>query len=328
MLRLPKFEHIEIRTMKDLFAALDEHDGHAKVIAGGTDLIPRIKHRVIQPNYVLNLKGMSTELNFIRSNGNKEVRIGALTSLAEIENSPVINRDYPLLLQAVRSIGSSQIRNMGTIGGNVCLETRCYYYNQSHQFQYMEPCYKRGGTLCYLAKGGKQCLAVYMADTAPALISMGAKAVIRSKDDERVINLEDIYSGCSELPFTIRTNEIVTEIVLPPCAGSKGLYLKRTFRGALEFAVASLAVAMSLGSDHSIKDPRVVLGSVSSKPIRATKTEDILKGKKITSSVLKRVSEALAQEATVYPHHGNSAHCIKAVSLDLLRSAVSALGRS
>lgn len=328
MLRLPRFEHIEIKRMDELISTLDELRGEAKLIAGGTDLLPRIIHRLVHPKYVMNLKGLSRELNFIRSNENNELSIGALTTLAEIEESPLIRRGYSPLLQAVRSIGSNQIRNMGTIGGNICLETRCYYYNQSHQFQFVAPCYKRGGTLCYLTRNSKKCLAVHMADTAPVLISIGAKVNIKSREAQKLISVEEIYSGKSDSPLKIDTNEIITEIIIPPLNGLKGRYLKQTFRGSIEFGIASLALTISYSSKKRVKDACLVLGSVSARPVRAQKTEQLLKGEKITPSLIAKASEILGQEVAFYPHHGNPASYVKHVSLNLLKSGLSSLSGS
>lgn len=324
MLRLPRFEHREVKTIDELLSALDKHRAEAKVIAGGTDLLPRMKHRVVHAKYILNLKGLSQELSFVSLNRHKELRIGALTTLAGLEDSSLIRRDYPMLLQAVRGIGSNQIRNMGTIGGNICLETRCLYYNQSHRFQFIAPCYKRGGELCYLAEKGKKCLAVCMSDTAPVLMSMEAKVVIKSKETERIVPLEDIYAGQGAFPLKIGTNEIITEIILPTLNVPKGLYLKQTLRGSIEFGIASVALAVSL-TDRRIRNARLVLGSVSARPVRAKKTEQILKGERISSAVIGKASETLAQEITFYPHHGNSATYVKNVSQNLLKSGLNSL---
>ena len=327
MLRLPKFEHMEVKTMDELFSALEEYGERIKVIAGGTDLIPRMKHRVIHPKYVLNLKGVSRELNFIRLNNNKELRIGALITLAELEMSPLIKKWFPTLLQAIRSIGTNQIRNMGTIGGNICLETRCYYYNQSHQFQFIGPCYKRGGNLCYLTKKGKECLAVYMADTAPALIGMKAKVIVKNKISEKIIPLEDIYGGKSDSPLRINNNEIITEIIIPCEKGLRGLYLKQTFRGSTEFGIASLALCIKLTSDKEIKDIRLVLGSVSSRPVRMNTIEQLLKNEKITPSLIEKASGVLPKEVTFFPHHGNSANYVRNVSIHLLKSGLKSMAK-
>ena len=174
---LPTFQLLRPKTLDEALALMARHEGEVKIVAGGTDLLPSMKQKLFTPPYVLDLRGVS-ELRGIRST-NSGVEIGALTTLAAIEHSPLIRKDYPVLYQAAKTVASPVLRNMGTIGGNLCLDTRCLWYNQSLLWrQSCGFCLKKDGDLCHVAPGGKFCWATFSGDTPPALLCLGAEIEI------------------------------------------------------------------------------------------------------------------------------------------------------
>ena len=204
MMHLPKFNYLRPSTIDEAANLLKEHNSLARVAAGGTDLFPRLKYGLEHPEVIISLKNIAAPPPSESPDG--ILQIDALTRLSDVTRSPIIQEKAPLLVKAAAQVASEEIRNMGTLGGNLCQESRCLYYNQSHSFQFVEPCFKRGGKHCYFLKKGKKCLAVYMADTAPALISLDAKIRIISPNVERELPIEELYSGDAIDPLSIDSN--------------------------------------------------------------------------------------------------------------------------
>ena len=177
-MRLPKFEYLQPTSREEAFRLLQEHGSRAQLVAGGTDLYPRMKYGLAHPDVLISLRGLSTTPPSEDPNG--DLHIDALMTLSDLAGSQTIVEKAPLLSEAALSVASNQIRHMGTLGGNLCQENRCYYYNQTHTFQFVEQCFKRNGDLCYLIPKGKKCWAVFSSDTAPALISLGASIPTRT----------------------------------------------------------------------------------------------------------------------------------------------------
>jgi len=165
-MRLPKFEHLQPASREEASRLLEEYGSRARLVAGGTDLYPRMKYGLACPEVLISLRGLASTPPFVGPNG--ELHVGALMTLADLARSETVLEKAPLLTEAALSVASNQIRHMGTLGGNLCQETRCFYYNQTHTFQFIEPCFKRKGNLCYHIPKGKKCWAVFSSDTAPA----------------------------------------------------------------------------------------------------------------------------------------------------------------
>jgi CO/xanthine dehydrogenase FAD-binding subunit len=163
-MHLPKFEHRRPATLKEAAQLLKEYGSRAQIAAGGTDLYPRMKYGLLRPDVVISLRGLSAESPVTVGEG--ELHLDAFMCLADLVRSPEVLQRAPLLAEAAMNVACNQIRHMATLGGNLCLETRCTYYNQSHTYQYVEPCFKRDGDRCYLIPKGRKCQAVFMADTA------------------------------------------------------------------------------------------------------------------------------------------------------------------
>jgi len=175
MLRLPKFQYLKPSTVDEACSLLKKHTGKAKLIAGGTDLLPSMKQRLFTPEQVVDLRQVEG-LRGIRNGGGKELSIGSLTTLSAVEESGVIQEKYSALAEAAGLVAAPQIRNMGTLGGNIALDTRCWYFNQSHFWRKpLEVCLQRGGEVCHAVKKSKQCHAYFAADTVPALVALNAR---------------------------------------------------------------------------------------------------------------------------------------------------------
>jgi len=314
-MRLPRFEYIAPKTIDEAVSVLSERKDEAKVMAGGTDILVSMKQRVITPKYLVNLKEIEG-LDYIED-GDGHLRIGALTTLNSIEESKVIRERFPMLSDAAGYVGAPQHRYSGTIGGNICLDTRCWYYNQSHFWRKCRPvCYKLGGEEdnCngfevwegFPSPRGNVCYAVYSGDTAPSLIALGAEVKIKNSEGERVVPLREIFTGDGKKPFNLEPDDILTEVIIPnPPSYSSGVYLKLRWREAIDFPLVGVAVNISLDSkDGECEGASVVIGAVAPNPIKVGIAEDILIGRKITDKEIEEVSEAAYNEANPLPNIG------------------------
>lgn len=290
-MHLPRFEYIEPKTVEEACSLLSDRKEQAKVLAGGTDLLVMMKQKVIIPHYIVNIKRIS-DLDYI-SEDKDCIKIGALATLSNIENSLTIQQRFPMLSRAAGSVASQQIRTTATIGGNLCLDSKCWYYNQSHNWRKSrEACMKRGGDLCHVVKGGKRCYAVLSGDTIPALLALGAKVKIVSSGGQRVVPVEEFFTGIGETPNILKPEEMVTEIQVPYLpANASGAYAKHSIRRAIDFAVAD-AAAVFTREDRVCKEVRIVISSVGPAVVRVREAEEILKGKEINDEVLEEAATA------------------------------------
>jgi len=296
MLRLPKFQYLAPQSLDDACSLLKEHEGRIKAIAGGTDLLPSMKHRLFAPEYVLDLRQVAG-LRGIENGSGNAVTIGSLTALTAIEESELIKEHFPALAEAAGLVAAPQIKNMATIGGNIALETRCWYFNQSHFWRKsLDPCIKRGGEVCHVVKSSKKCYAYFAADTVPALVALNAQITIKDSEGERKCLLKEIYTQDGRRPHTLKSTEIITRVLLAmPEAGSGSSYQKLRLREAIDFPLVGAAAWVVMEGDIC-KEANIVLGAVSSGPIEVTESEDVLKGKTISEEVIEEIGE-IAQKA-------------------------------
>jgi carbon-monoxide dehydrogenase medium subunit len=259
LLKLPKFDYLEAKTIEEASSLLAKYKDKARVIAGGTDLLVSMKRREISPQHLINVKTIPNldTISYSRKDG---LMIGALTTLAEIESSPIVRERFPVLSSAAHQIGSPHIRNIATIGGNLCN-------------------------------------AAPSADMAPPLIALGATAKIKGLKGERVVTVEQFFLGPGE--STLKVGEILTQIQVPtPPPHTRGVYLKLPARTAIDIAVVGVAVVVTLdGKGKTAVDARIVLGAVAPTPIRARQAEEIIKGKTIKDELIERAAQAAANES-------------------------------
>jgi len=283
---------------------LKKHGANARLAAGGTDLFPRMKYGLTQPEVVVSLKGVSIDLPKVTKTG--KLYLNALMPLADVERNAEVGAIVPLLADAIRSVGSNQIRHMGTLGGNICLENRCTYYNQSHTFQFVEPCFKRKGSRCYLIPKGKKCVAVFQADTVPALICLDAKVEIIAADKSRQLLLEKLYTGDALKPLALSQDEIIARVIIPQPQPVRGTaFSKFSLRGGLEFAALSVAVRLDMDDKGDrCAAARIALGAVSSGPVSAPKAEKAIAGEPFSDKLFREISGIVAGEIHPVMHHG------------------------
>jgi len=213
-MRIQEFEYFAPKTATEACSFLSQFKGHVKLMAGGTDLLVSMKQKIKTSERVIGLKGIS-DLSYIRQTG-PDLSIGSMTRIGTLERSDIINSRLPFLADAARSVASPNLRNAGTIGGNICLDTRCCYYNKSDSFRNLiGPCLKLAGEVCHVASKSKKCFAVSQGDTIPVLIALGTKVAIQSLDGKRTIPLEDLYRDDGKDYLTIGPEEMITEISIP-----------------------------------------------------------------------------------------------------------------
>jgi 4-hydroxybenzoyl-CoA reductase subunit beta len=293
---LPSFQLLRPKTLDEAIALMARHEGEVKVVAGGTDLLPSMKQKLFAPPYVLDLRGVR-ELRGIRS-VTGGVEIGALTTLSALEHSPLIRNDYPVLYQAVKTVASPVLRNMGTVGGNLCLDTRCLWYNQSLVWrQSCGFCLKKDGDLCHVAPGGKFCWATFSGDTPPALLCLGAEIEIAGADGVRHTPLSEFYVNDGIVRLHLAPNEIVTRVYLPESsAGWRGSYQKLRVRGSIDYPLAGVAVALKMRSGR-VEDARVAITAVNPAPFLVKDADAHLIGALPTEELAERIADLAASMA-------------------------------
>ncbi|MBA3035204.1 MAG: 4-hydroxybenzoyl-CoA reductase subunit beta [Desulfobacterium sp.] len=310
-MRLPDFEYFEPETLQDAVSLLSKHKGKAKGLAGGTDLLPKLKRRVTVADALVNLQGISG----LRSISEEKdiLKIGALVTLGEMEESSFLKGNLSPLAQAAHAVGTVQLRNMATLGGNLCQDTRCLYYDHSHLFgqSVWEKCFKRGGAVCHLIKKGKKCFAVYSGDVAPVLLALGARVLVIGSAGERMLDLSQIYSGKGEQAYALSSEDLIAEIHVPkPSPLSYGAYVKYRERGSIDFPIVGVAAYLKVDGER-INDANIWLTSVGSAPVEAIKAEAVLREANFSADLIEEASLQAHQEITPYPNHGYSAWYLK-----------------
>ncbi len=262
--RLPRFEYLAPKTIDEALSLLSQYKGRAKVIAGGTDVVPQLKRREIKaPEYIIDLKGIP-DLDYIKYDEVGGLTLGALVTIHAVETSSIIREKFSVLFQAAESMASAQVRNRGTIVGNICN-------------------------------------AVPSADTAPALLALEAKLKLFSQKGARIVDIEDFFTAPNKT--VLSDGEILQEIQVPNLPPySKGRYLKLTPRRSMDLAIVGVAVVVILG-DGICNDIRIALGAVAPTPIRAERAEGILRGQKFNSEVMEKAAQIAAEESRPIDDH-------------------------
>lgn len=294
---LPSFQLLRPKTLDEAVALLAKHAGEVKIVAGGTDLLPSMKQKLFTPPFVLDLRAVS-ELSGIRNVPGRGVEIGTLATLSAIEHSQLIRRDYPVLHEAVKTVASPVIRNMGTLGGNICLDTRCLWYNQSLLWRKSCGfCLKKDGDICHVAPGGTFCWATFSGDTPPALLCLGAEIEITGPDGVRCTPLSEFYVNDGIVRLHLSTNEIVTRVHLPESGrGWRGSYQKLRVRGSIDYPLAGVAVALKMKSGR-VEDARVAITAVNPAPHLLKDADAQLIGMAPDEEMAERVGELAARTA-------------------------------
>ena len=290
---LPSFRVARPKTVEDAVRILSEWGPEAMVIAGGTDVVPNLQMRLFSPKLLLDVKAISA-LRGITVAGNGALQIGALTTLTEIVESPLVQKSYPVLASAASAVAGPLQRNMGTLGGNLCLETRCLWYNQSYFWRKsLGGCLKKDGPICHVAPGGKRCWAVWSGDTAPALITLDAEIEIAAPGGIRRLPIAQFYKNDGMDRIALSRDELVTAVTIPArTAGRRGIYLKLRIRDAVDYPLAGVAVSLDVAPDGTCRDARVALAAVNPAPLLVKEAGDALTGEQFSPELIERVAQA------------------------------------
>lgn len=297
------------RTLDEALSLLEGYGEEAKIIAGGIDLVGLMKSKVISPRVLVNIKGIQSMNDISEKMGG--VDIGALTVLHDIERSALIKRNYLLLSEVAQSVGSPQVRNMATLGGNLCQEVRCWYYRRSPLTGISFTCRrKKEGNVCYAINGENgdhaifgesECFAVCPSDMATGLLALDAEINTVSTRGRRNIPIGKFYTSLGHI---LKPDEIITHIHLPKAKPiTKHRYQKFRLRKAIDFSIVSVCSVITL-ADHIVHDAKIVVGSVSSMPYEAVKAEEILMGESLTENLAEKAAEASVSDAMPLSKNG------------------------
>ena len=290
MLRLPPFRYLAPKTIEQAAYMLAQEGEQAMLVAGGTDLYPNMKRRQFTPPVLIGLRGIAA-LKHINGSPEQGMCVGAGVTLTTLANHPVFIEHYAALATASGSVSTPQLRNMGTIGGNVLLDTRCNYYDQTEFWRNsIEYCMKKDGEVCLVAPGSPRCWAISSADTAPVLVSLDAHVRLVSVRGERVMPVRELFRDDGMRPYTRTNDEILSEIILPPANGWRSVYLKLRRRGSFDFPILGVAAALRFAGNGTVADARLTLGAVASHPVEATDAVKLLLGQHLTPELISEVA--------------------------------------
>lgn len=294
---LPDFKLLRPRTLPDAIGYLTQHAGNIRIVAGGTDLLPSMRQKLFDSPYLLDIRHI-VELKGIRPQPDGGVEIGALTPLTELERSTFLRQHYLVLPEAAATVASPVLRNMGTIGGNICLDTRCLWYNQSLAWRKSCGfCIKKDGDLCHVAPGGAKCWAAFSGDTPPALLCLNAEIEIASASGIRRVKLSDFYTGDGEEYRRLQPNELVTRVFLrASSAGYRGAYRKLRVRGSIDYPLAGVAIVVKRSNGH-IASAHIGITAVNPAPLLVKGVAELLEGKSLTEELAEAVGDLAAKAA-------------------------------
>ncbi len=297
MLRLPNFQLHTPASLAEAARILSDSGPAAMLLAGGTDLLPNMKRGQQKPAILVALRRIES-LRQVGTGSVEDpaVQLGAGLKLTAIVNNPMLQKQFTALWQAAGLVASPQLRNMATLGGNICLDTRCTFYNQSeHWRESINHCLKTGGDVCWVVTKSKQCRAVSATDTAPALVALGARVHLVSASGERTIALGNFYHDDGMDYTDLRPGEILTGVVLEPASDRKSCYWKLRRRGSIDFPILSVAAAARVDKGGTVRQARMVLGALSSRPMLSAEASEFLEGKKLSDEVIEETGRILAR---------------------------------
>jgi len=322
MLRLPPFRYLAPRTMEQATRLLAQEGEQAMLVAGGTDLYPNMKRRQFTPPVLIGLRGLEA-LKHISGSPEQGMRLGAGVTLTTLAEHPAVLQHYPALATAAGSVSTPQLRNMGTIGGNLLLDTRCNYYNQTEFWRHsIDYCMKKDGEVCLVAPGSPRCWAISSADTAPVLVSLDAQVRLVSVRGERVLPVRELFRDDGINPYTREADEILSEIILPPADGWRSVYLKLRRRGSFDFPILGVAVALRFSADGTVAGARITLGAVASHPVEATEAATLLTGQRLTPELIMEVATLAAKRSKPLDNADLTINYLKQVTPVYIRRAL------
>jgi len=330
--RLPEFTYLEPADLDEALEMLHTHGADCRVLAGGTDLLVRMKQRLLAPAYLMSLKSVDGLAGITEEDG--VLKIGAATPLADITASPVVRENFPALAEAVEAVGALSIQHFrGTLGGNLCQDNRCRFYNQSAFFRSTKQlCHKAGGQICYAREGSDRCRSVYQSDTAPALIALGAEVTVGRRDGRRSMPLMELYTATGEHPLSLADDELLTGIRIPlPQSGEGAAYQRLAYRSAIDYPVVCAGAWIRIEAER-IADTRIVVGAIGSGPLHVAGAAGHLVGHPVADrSALEDTARAAADAAAAFAVdnvHGSTEYRMQMAAVMTTRALEKALGRA
>jgi len=320
---LPKFDYQAPESISEVCSLLAQAGGRAAIMAGGTDLIVQMKQQTLVPELVVSLKRLP-ELEGLSYCQTKGLKIGSMVSLQKLSTSAVVKDNFPVLAETASLVGAMQHQFMGTVGGNLCLNTRCWYYNQPAGWRRsLTPCHKLGGNTCYAIKGAHKCYAVYSADVGGVFFALEASIIVTSSSQEhRVVSMEEFFSGDPVKPTNLRKDEFITEIIIPPQKPGFARYYKLRPRAAIDFP----QIGVALVAFPENKEYRVVFNAVDGRPLRFKDLEAMLSQEGLSESLVAHfTTKAVSRVKPVANVSGLPAYRRK-MAEELLRKAFAEMG--
>jgi 4-hydroxybenzoyl-CoA reductase subunit beta len=286
MLRMAPFRHHRPTNLTHALELMGEHAGRAMYLAGGTDIVPNMKHGLFEPEHLIALKGIA-DLSGIRID-DQALRVGAAETLTSVAHNSDVSRLFPALAEAAAHVAGPQLRNMGTLGGNVCLDTRCTYYNQTAFWRgALGYCLKKDGDVCHVTKVGKKCVAAHSADTPPVLMTLDATAVLHGPNGQREVPVADFFIADGIANTVRQPEEIVTEIRIPLHASSRRqAYVKLRQRQAIDFPLLTVAVSADVGADGVVHAIDGVVTALGSRPRALSGWSDVAVGRRLDDELV------------------------------------------
>jgi len=288
MLRLPDFKFRRPKTVREAAGILADEGPRAMLVAGGTDLWPKMKRRQMEPRVVVGLRHLA------EMRGLNGLTIGANMTLRELERHTMLIERYPAVAEAAHSISSPPLKTMGTIGGNLCVDTRCFYYDQTYEWrESIHFCLKKDGDTCWVAPGSSRCWAVSSTDLAPVMLALNARIHLLSKDGDRAIAASEMYNNDGISYLAKRPNEIVTAIELPPANGDITAFQKLRRRGSIDFPILNVAVWLRPAKDgKTIEAARIAIGGITSAPFLSIPAANALIGRELSVDTIHAAAHA------------------------------------
>ena len=302
-MRLPGFEYLNPQNLDQALDMLSEHRDDAKILAGGTDLLVRMKKGLLAPKFIISLKALDS-LSYIKEESDC-IKIGAKTPIADIIASKPVQKHAQALFQACGKIGAVSIQHYaGTIGGNILQDNRCHHYNQSDFYRSgRQACHKDGGKICYAREEADRCNSTCQSDGATALMALGANLTLASKDNHRQVELADFYTTDGINPFAMESHELLTEITIPKQKG-KSAYRRLAYRSAIDYPIVCAAVLLESDNSNKIVQARIVVGAMGRAPLLLAHAASKLKEKDLNDeAAFKDAAIAAMDSASTFAVH-------------------------
>ena len=292
MLRLPSFTYLQPRTLREALRVKQDAGPNGMYVAGGTDLYPNMKRRHQEPRVVISLARIRALRRIAGGKNKSAVSVGACVTLTELHTNPMIRARYPALAHAAELISTPILRNMGTFGGNLCLDSRCNYYNQSYEWRKaIDFCMKKDGGICWVAPSSPRCWAVNSSDTAPLTVAIGAEFALASPDGERTVPAARFFHDDGIEYLTKQPDEILTDVRLPPTDGWDAVYWKLRRREAFDFPVLGVAAWIRWDGTR-VAEARIVLGAVASYPVEVPDAAQAIVGTELDRDSIQAAADA------------------------------------